>query len=244
MARFGAHHFSGDVSRAAGAEPRRQGARHLVVARDTRHPRLGDRQAPHRRRHARRRRTRHGDEGRRARARARRHSRRRPPAPADERARRAADASPRCCAGAGRRCGHPLRPFRGRRRTADRRAPSRGNLARRFRALRRRDRGAGTDRRLRAAHPRRHGQGSLRRGRKLRARAARISAIHAAAAFWEGAADPRGAHLRRPRQDRRLAPRRGRAPDTRAAARSLGRLSGPEKARKRPKTEGDKPEAL
>ena len=88
--------LSGDVSRAAGAEPCRQGARRRhLVARHDRHPRARDRQAPHRRRHAGRRRPRHGDEGRRAGARARRSSARHAPAPADEPARRAADAKPR-----------------------------------------------------------------------------------------------------------------------------------------------------
>ena len=59
-------------SRARSAKPRRQGARQRRVgARCRRHPRVRDRQAPHRRRHAGGRRPRHGDEGRRARARAR-----------------------------------------------------------------------------------------------------------------------------------------------------------------------------
>ena len=40
--------------------------------------------------------------------------------------------------------------------------------------------------------------------------------------LWEGRGDPRGADLGRPRQNRRLAPRRGRAADPRAPARPLG----------------------
>ena len=59
---------------------------------------------------------------------------------------------------------------------------------------------------------------------KLRRRAARISAIHAAAGV-RGRADPRGPPLRRPRQGRRLAAGGIRADHPRAPARSLGRLS-------------------
>ena len=89
--------FPGDVSGAAWAEPCRQGAGDgPVVARGDRHPRSRDRQAPHRRRHAGRRRARHGDEGRRAGARASTPCRRdAQPAPADVAARRAADAGAR-----------------------------------------------------------------------------------------------------------------------------------------------------
>ena len=74
-------------------QPRRPGARRRhLVARGARHPRLGDRPAPHRRRHAGRRRTRHGDARRCARRgdRRREPGRRRPAAPPDEPARPAA----------------------------------------------------------------------------------------------------------------------------------------------------------
>ena len=99
-----------------------------------RHPRPRHRQAPHRRRHAGRRRPRHGDEGGRAgRARSTRCRRRRhAPAPADEPARHAADASAGARAGARSGRGHPVRPLRGRRRAADRGARARRGLARRL----------------------------------------------------------------------------------------------------------------
>ena len=76
------------------------------------------------------------------------------------------------------------------------------------------------------------GRGLRRRG-ELRRRPAGIPAIYPAAGVG-GPADPGGSPLRRPRQDRRLAARRGGTADPRAAAGPLGRLS----ARNR-KAQGD-----
>ena len=72
VARHRAHDLSRDVSRAARrrASPARRWPPGLWSLDARRHPRARHRQAPHRRRHAGRRRPRHGDEGRRAGARA------------------------------------------------------------------------------------------------------------------------------------------------------------------------------
>ena len=79
------------------------------------------------------------------------------------------------------------------------------------------------DRRLRAAASRRHGRGGLKRRGELCRRASGISALHPAAELG-GPGDPGSAAVGRSRQDRRLAPRRGRTADPRAPAGPLGGL--------------------
>src|ERR1700735_2127475 len=114
-----------------------------------------------------------------------------------------------------------LRPLRGRRRAPYRGArPGRG-IDRGLRAVGRRDRRHGADRRLRAAPARGHGRRGIERRRELYRRPVGISALYPAAALGRPR-HPRGADLGGPQQNRRLAPRRGRAADPRAPARSLG----------------------
>ena len=221
------HPLPRNVPGPARRQPRRPGARRRhLVARGARHPRFGDRPAPERRRQPGGRRTRHGDARRRAGRGDRRRARgdRPPPAPPDEPARPAARPEPgaRDRGGTGR--GDRRRPLRGRRRARHRGARARGGLGRRLCALRRRDRGDGAPRRGRPPPARRHGQRRIGREREFFGRPPRISAIHPPAAL-RGPADPRGAPLRRPRQNRALAPVGGRADHPRAAAGSRRRTA-------------------
>ncbi len=85
--------------------------------------------------------------------------------------------------------------------------------------------------------PGRHGQGSLRAGGKLRRGAARIPAIHPAAGF-RGPADPGGADVRGPRQNRRLAAGGGRAAHQSPPAGPLGRPNRPEKPPRKGPSDG------
>ena len=125
---------------------------------------------------------------------------------------------------AGPRRGHRLRPLRGRRPARHRGARPRGSFDRRLHPVGRRTGRAGAARRGRAAAAGRDGQRRLRHRRELRGRPARTSALHAAAGIRRPA-DPGGADLRQPRQDRGLAPRGVRAADPRAPARPAAPLS-------------------
>ena len=161
-----------------------------------RHPRARHRQAPHRRRHAGRRRPRHGDEGRRAGARASTRVAGRRPRPRLLMSPRGVPLTQARVAALARGPGAVI--LCGRFEGVDERVIEarelRGSLDRRLRAVGRRDRGAGADRRLRAAPARRHGQGGLRRRGELRRRAAGIPAIHPAAGV-RGPRHPGGADL-------------------------------------------------
>ncbi len=120
-----------------------------------------------------------------------------------------------------------LRPVRGRRRARDRGARPRRGLDRRLCAVRRRDRGHGADRRLRAAPARRHGRGGLERRGELCRRACWNIRNTPGPQLWEGRPIPEVLTVGRPRQDRRLAARRGRTADPASAGPTSGRpLSG------------------
>ncbi len=200
----------------------------LWGAREHRHPRPGDRPAPLGRRHAGRRRSRHGDAARRAGARARRRgpSGRRAPAPLDEPAR------PSAYPGAGRsarpraRRDHPVRPFRGRRRTRDRRPHAAGDLDRRLSCCRAaRSRPARCiDACIRLLPGVMGKEASGGRG-ELHGGPARIPAIHPARSLGRPP-HPGGADRGRSRQGQGLAPSRGRAPHPRASPGPVGGLYG------------------
>ena len=215
------------------------GARRLV-ARRARHPRARPRPASRRRRHAGRRRAGHGDARRRAgRAPSTRFARRTiPPAPADEPARQAARRRPACATS--RRAPASSSSAAGSRASTSGVIDGRGleevsigdyvlsggELA----AL-------VADRRLRAAAARRHGQARLRRRRKLRERAARISALHPPASVRAGRS-PRSCSPATTRS-RRLAARRGRAAHARAAAGPVARRGRRLSRKDRQKTRRD-----
>ena len=196
-------------------------SRGRLVARRRRYPQFRHRQASHRRRHAGRRRPGHGDEARRARPRHRRGGGRSPPAAPAVAARGAADASrvEALAGGAGAVlvCG-------------------------RF---------EGIDERVIAARGLEEvsigdyvlSGGEIAAMALIDACVRLLPGVMGAAAsgaeesfadglleyphytrpqLWEGRADPGSADLRRPRQNRRLAPRRGRAAHPRAPARPLG----------------------
>ena len=193
-----------------------------VGARRDRHPRSRDRQASHRRRHAGGRRSRHGDEGRRAGARDRCGAGDGRPrllmtprgAPLTQRARRALAAGP----GAVDR----VRPVRGRGRARDRgaRRSKRSRSAISCCRAARSPRMALIDACVRLLPG---VMGKEASGAEESFADGLLEYPHyTRPQLFEGPADPRGADLRRPRQDRRLAARRGRTADPRAPAGPLG----------------------
>ena len=137
-----------------------------LVAGGARHPRPRHRPAPHRGRHALRRRRRHGDAPRRA-GRGAGERRRRPAALCLTPRGRAADPGRRARPGRGAGRGAALRPLRGYRPARHRSPRADGDHHRRLRALRRRVAGDGAAGCLRAPSAGRDGRGRERRGGEL-----------------------------------------------------------------------------